>query len=55
MSTVAPSLIIGSDQVACFQQQIIGKPHTKENAVKQLTLFWADSHILHWSGCGQFR
>ena len=33
------SLIIGSDQVAVFNNEIIGKPHTHENAVKQLTRF----------------
>lgn len=47
MSTVAPSLIIGSDQVACFQQQIIGKPHTKEKAIKQLTLFSGQTVTFH--------
>jgi MAF protein len=33
------SLIIGSDQVASFKQKIIGKPHTRENAIKQLAQF----------------
>ncbi|NMM39563.1 Maf family protein [Pseudoalteromonas arctica] len=32
-------LVIGSDQVAVFEQQILGKPHNKENAIKQLSLF----------------
>src|SRR5690606_45738 len=32
-------LVIGSDQVAVFENEIIGKPHTTENAVKQLTRF----------------
>ncbi len=32
-------LIIGSDQVAVFNQKIIGKPETHENAVKQLQTF----------------
>ncbi|KPH64243.1 septum formation inhibitor Maf [Pseudoalteromonas porphyrae] len=32
-------LVIGSDQVAIFDQQILGKPHNKENAIKQLSLF----------------
>lgn len=32
-------LAIGSDQVAVFNQQILGKPHTKENAITQLSLF----------------
>ena len=30
------ALIIGSDQVACLEGQIFGKPGTHENAVKQL-------------------
>ncbi len=33
------SLIIGSDQVATFDGRIIGKPHTKDNAQKQLKDF----------------
>ncbi len=33
------SLIIGSDQVAVFGEQILGKPHTEENAINQLKLF----------------
>lgn len=33
------ALIIGSDQVALFDGEILGKPHTHENAVKQLTRF----------------
>lgn len=32
-------LIIGSDQVATLDNQIMGKPHTHNNAVEQLTLF----------------
>jgi len=31
-----PSLIIGSDQVCVVDGQIIGKPHSKENAIAQL-------------------
>ncbi len=31
------ALIIGSDQVSVIDGEIIGKPHTHENAVKQLT------------------
>jgi len=30
------ALIIGSDQVAVLHNEILGKPHTHENAVKQL-------------------
>ena len=33
------NLIIGSDQVAVCDDEILGKPHTFENAVKQLTKF----------------
>jgi len=33
------ALIIGSDQIALFNQQVIGKPGNHENAVKQLTSF----------------
>ncbi|KZN50163.1 hypothetical protein N476_17610 [Pseudoalteromonas luteoviolacea H33] len=32
-------LAIGSDQVAVFNNKVLGKPHTKENAIKQLSLF----------------
>jgi len=34
--TQANALIIGSDQVALHGKQIVGKPHTHENAVAQL-------------------
>jgi len=33
------ALIIGSDQVAVCEGEILGKPHTFENGVKQLTKF----------------
>ncbi|WP_448213012.1 Maf family protein [Colwellia sp. MEBiC06753] len=33
------TLVIGSDQVAVHQGKILGKPHTVENAVKQLKAF----------------
>ncbi|GHE90600.1 Maf family protein [Thalassotalea profundi] len=33
------ALIIGSDQVAVCEGEILGKPHTIENAIKQLTMF----------------
>ena len=29
-------LVIGSDQVAVFNEQILGKPHTKENAIRTI-------------------
>lgn len=31
--------IITSDQVACFNEEIIGKPHSKDNAINQLCKF----------------
>lgn len=31
------SLVIGSDQCAVLGEQVLGKPHTHENAVKQLS------------------
>ncbi|WP_448564301.1 Maf family protein [Thalassotalea ganghwensis] len=33
------SLIIGSDQVAVCNGEVLGKPHTVENAIKQLSSF----------------
>jgi MAF protein len=35
--TSVPQLIIGSDQVALINGQIIGKPHTIDNAIAQLS------------------
>ncbi|MBE0363215.1 hypothetical protein PULV_a3827 [Pseudoalteromonas ulvae UL12] len=32
-------IVIGSDQVALFKGQILGKPHTRENAIAQLMKF----------------
>ena len=33
----SPSLIIGSDQVCVIDGEIIGKPHTREKAIEQLS------------------
>ena len=33
------ALVIGSDQVALFNDTILGKPHTHENAITQLSSF----------------
>jgi septum formation protein len=33
---ISDALVIGSDQVSVINNEIIGKPHTHENAVKQL-------------------
>lgn len=38
-TTFPQHLIIGSDQIATLNNQIIGKPHTHEAAVEQLTTF----------------
>jgi len=38
-STLASGLVIGSDQVAVFNNAIIGKPHTVDKACEQLRLF----------------
>jgi septum formation protein len=32
----ANALIIGSDQVACLDRQVLGKPGSRENAIRQL-------------------
>ncbi|REL35810.1 Maf family protein [Thalassotalea euphylliae] len=37
------ALVIGSDQVAVHQGKILGKPHTVENAIQQLTGFSGQS------------
>jgi len=38
-----PALVIGSDQVAVFKGQILGKPHTEERAFAQLRSFSGQS------------
>jgi|SRR5690554_1298252 len=42
-------LIIGSDQIAVFNNQILGKPHTEENAFKQLQSF-SGSKVMFYTG-----
>lgn len=55
------SLIIGSDQVATFDGRIIGKPHTKDNAQKQLKQFSGQKVVfctglaVHNSSTGETR
>ena len=44
-------LIIASDQIALFQQQILGKPHTVEKAIKQLSSFSGQSVTFHTGLC----
>lgn len=45
------ALIIGSDQVATLDGQQLGKPHTHENAVKQLTMMRGRSVVFHTALC----
>ncbi len=47
-----PALVIGSDQLASFNDQILGKPHTTEKAIEQLmslsgqeTVFYTSLYI----------
>jgi MAF protein len=44
-NSLTEGLVIGSDQVAVFNGQILGKPHTAENAYKQLKSFSGNSVI----------
>lgn len=37
--TLDEIIVIGSDQVACHQGKILGKPHTRDNAINQLKKF----------------
>ncbi len=45
------ALIIGSDQVAVCDGKILGKPHTFDNGVKQLTQFSNKSVIFYTGLC----
>ena len=36
-STVGDAIVIGSDQVAVLGERILGKPHTRERAIEQLS------------------
>lgn len=45
------ALIIGSDQVATLDDRQLGKPHTHENAVKQLTMMSGRSVVFHTALC----
>ncbi|MBU2870443.1 nucleoside triphosphate pyrophosphatase [Colwellia sp. E2M01] len=47
----ANALIIGSDQVAVCEGEILGKPHTFENGVKQLTKFSGKSITFYTGLC----
>lgn len=45
------ALIIGSDQVALLDEQQIGKPHTHDNAVKQLRAASGKRMVFHTALC----
>lgn len=45
------SLIIGSDQVATLDGQQLGKPHTHENATKQLRMMRGKSVVFNTALC----
>ena len=45
------ALIIGSDQVALLDGQQVGKPHTHENAVKQLRAASGKRMVFHTALC----
>lgn len=45
------ALIIGSDQVAVCEGEILGKPHNFDNAVKQLSKFSGKSIIFYTGLC----
>lgn len=45
------SLIIGSDQVACIEGRILGKPGDRENAIEQLSLASGRAVTFHTGLC----
>lgn len=44
-------VVIGADQLVAFQGKILGKPHTREAALQQLTQMQAHSHELITALC----
>ncbi|PCK29850.1 Maf family protein [Pseudoalteromonas piscicida] len=53
ISNYQKGIVIGSDQVALFNGEILGKPHNKENAIKQLSLF-SNSRVTFLTGLTVF-
>ena len=45
------ALIIGSDQVACVDEQILGKPGSREKAIQQLSAMSGKTVIFHTGLC----
>ncbi len=50
-ATHPDSLIIGSDQVACVDDHILGKPGNRENAIAQLQLASGKPVVFHTGLC----
>lgn len=46
-----PALVIGSDQCAVLGDQVLGKPHTHENAVRQLRASSGNTVTFHTGLC----
>lgn len=46
------SLVLAADTVVILHNQILGKPHTKENAYKMLSELSGDTHSVVTSACG---
>lgn len=51
VTDTAPALIIGSDQVASFEQHVLGKPGTHERALQQLLWVQGKSVIFYTALC----
>lgn len=45
------AIVLGGDQISLFKDEILGKPHTVENAVNQLLKLQGKSHQLITSTC----
>jgi MAF protein len=45
------ALVIGSDQVACVDGRILGKPGNRENAIRQLTTASGKAVVFHTALC----
>lgn len=45
--TMAPTIVIGGDQVIIFQNTILGKPHTQARALQQIKSMAGKQHVLY--------
>ena len=48
---VGEAIVIGSDQVAVLGDRILGKPHTRERAIEQLTAMQGQTLVFHTAVC----